>query len=54
MAPRAAPAGARGGSRSNEETLRCLEIADSSLADGARAQQWACARIATQLWDAVV
>ncbi|MFI1976924.1 RICIN domain-containing protein [Streptomyces wedmorensis] len=35
----------------NVESGKCLEIADFSRADGARAQQWTCADVASQIWD---
>ncbi|WP_237749603.1 RICIN domain-containing protein [Streptomyces sp. SS] len=35
----------------NVESGKCLEIADFSRADGARAQQWTCANVASQIWD---
>ncbi|MFJ7154398.1 RICIN domain-containing protein [Streptomyces sp. NPDC101118] len=35
----------------NEESGLCLEIADFSRADGARAQQWQCANAASQIWS---
>ncbi|WTX00774.1 RICIN domain-containing protein (plasmid) [Streptomycetaceae bacterium NBC_01309] len=35
----------------NAATGKCLEIADLSKADGARAQQWQCANVASQIWN---
>lgn len=35
----------------NVESGKCLEIADFSRADGARAQQWTCAGVGSQIWD---
>ncbi|MGW0515807.1 RICIN domain-containing protein [Crossiella sp. NPDC003009] len=41
----------RGSLENGFVSTRCLEIADSSKANGARAQQWQCANINTMNWD---
>lgn len=51
--PFAAPGGRQDWPIMNANTTKCLEIEDSAGENGARAQQWSCANIATMRWKAV-